>query len=49
MLKAKYAIMAGLSTLLLGCGSNTVAESSTPDKAAAHAADIFNTDGANTP
>ena len=36
MLKAKFAFMAGLSVLLLGCGSNTVSESSTPDKAAAH-------------
>ena len=36
MLKAKYAFVSGLSVLLLGCGSNTVSESSTPDKAASH-------------
>ena len=36
MLKAKYAFMAGLSVLLLGCDSSTVPESSAPDKAAAH-------------
>ncbi len=35
MLKAKHALMSGLSVLLLGCGSNTVSESSSPDKAAA--------------
>ena len=35
MLKAKFAVMSGLSMLLLGCGSNTVSESSSPDKAAA--------------
>ena len=36
MLKVKYVIVAGFSTLLLGCGSNTISEISTPDKAAAN-------------
>ena len=35
MLKAKYVLMSGLSVLLLGCGSNTVSKSSSPDNAAA--------------
>ena len=35
MLKAKYVLMSGLSVLLLGCGSNTVSKSSSPDSAAA--------------
>ena len=34
MLKAKYAFVSGLSVLLLGCGPNTVSQSSTPDNAA---------------
>lgn len=36
MLKAKYAVIAGLSVLLLGCGSNAASENPTHDNAAAH-------------
>ena len=36
MLKAKSAFVAGLSVLLLGCGSNAGSENSTPSNAAAH-------------
>ena len=36
MLKAKYALMAGLSVLLLGCGFNAGSGNSTHDNAAAH-------------
>ena len=36
MLKAKYALMAGLSVLLLGCGSNAGSGNATHDNVAAH-------------
>ena len=36
MLKAKYAFLAGLSVLLLGCGSNAGSGNATHDNAASH-------------
>lgn len=36
MLKAKYALAAGLSVLLFGCGTNTTPQNSTHENGAAH-------------